>query len=28
VVNPLRNTQTIVVHDWRGELEARLRGSH
>ncbi len=28
VVNPLRNTQTIVVHDWRGELEARLRGAH
>ena len=28
VVNPLRNTQTIVVHDWRGELQARLRGAH
>jgi hypothetical protein len=28
VVNPLRNTQTIVMHDWRGELEARVRGAH
>ena len=28
VVNPLRNTETIVVHDWRGELQARLSGAH
>jgi eukaryotic-like serine/threonine-protein kinase len=28
VVNPLRNTETIVVHDWHGELEARLNSSH
>jgi Tol biopolymer transport system component len=28
VVNPLRNTQTIVVHDWRGELQTRLRSAN
>jgi Tol biopolymer transport system component len=28
VVNPLRNTQTIVVHDWRGELQSRLRSAN
>ncbi|HKN69290.1 MAG TPA: hypothetical protein VJW73_23585, partial [Gemmatimonadaceae bacterium] len=28
VVNPLRNAQTIVVHDWRDELQARLSSAH
>ena len=28
VVNPLRNTETIVMHDWRDELQARLRNAH
>ena len=28
VVNPLRNIQTIVVHDWRGELQNRLRSAN
>jgi hypothetical protein len=28
VVNTLRNTQTIVVHDWRGELQTRLRSAN
>jgi len=28
VVDPLRNTETIVVHDWRGELQSRLRSAN